>query len=104
MSNQAQIQNILAQIATLPFEDQRMLNKMLVANLNASAKQLSRVNAIQFRVGQKVCFDAGPRKGGIVTVEITGFSRDMSKIKGKQIGGFRDGILWNASANLCKAA
>lgn len=100
MSNQAQIKNILAQIADLPFEDQRMVNKLLVASLNASSKERSRDAASNFRLGQIVEFDAGPRKGGITKIKITGFSRDMSMIKGDVVNGF---MKWNVSANVCKA-
>ena len=101
MSNQAQIKNILAQIAALPFEDQRMVNKLLVANLKAGSKEISRDAASNFRIGDVVQFDAGPRKGGITKIKITGFSRDMSTIKGQVVNGFMN---WNVSANMCKAA
>ena len=103
MSNQAQIKNILAQIAALPFEDQRMVNQLLVANLKAGQKEAARDIAMNFRVGQEVQFDAGPRKGGITRIKITSFSRDMSQVKGTQVGGFRPGVNWGVAASLCKA-
>ena len=103
MSNQAKFKNILSLIADLPFEDQRMLNKLLVAELKAGHKEAARDAAADFRVGQIVTFDAGPRKGGLTKIQIIGFSRDMSTIKGKQIGGFREGIQWNVAATFCKA-
>jgi len=100
MSNQAQIKNILAQIADLPFEDQRKVNSLLVANLKAGSKELSRDAACGFSIGQVVEFDAGPRKGGKTKIKITGFSRDMSTVKGTVVNGFG---AWNVAANLCKA-
>ena len=97
------IKSIMEQISTLSLEEQRMVNKLLVASLNSQVKAKSADAAANFRFGQKVQFDAGPRKGGLITMEITGFSRDMTKIKGTQLDGFRKGCLWTVGANLCKA-
>lgn len=98
----ANLNSIFAQITALTLEEQRMLNKMLVSNINESIKESQRAAAVQFRVGDLATFDAGPRKGGKTTIQITSFSRDLSKIKGTQIGGMRAGIQWNVSANLAK--
>ncbi|WP_407306197.1 hypothetical protein [Acinetobacter sp.] len=98
------IKSIMAQIETLPFEDRRMLNKLLVAHLNAEQKVSAAENAMKFRINDMVKFDAGPRKGGIVTIQITGFSRDLSSIKGIQVGGARAGTNWTVFANLCEKA
>lgn len=96
------IQSIMAQIQTLSFEDQRMLNKVLVAHLKAEHKMVAADAAMNFRVGDIVQFDAGPRKGGITKIKINGFSRDLSTVKGVQVGGFREGVNWNVGATLCK--
>jgi hypothetical protein len=94
-----QIQSILSQISALSLEDQRMVNKMLVANLNAQLKSKAANAAINFRIGDIVSFDAGPRKGGITKIRITGFSRDLSKIKGSTINTPYP-VIWTVSAPL----
>lgn len=96
------IESILAQIKTLSFDEQRMLNKALVGQLNATQKLKAASVAISFRIGDIVEFDAGFRKGGITKVQIEGFSRDLSSIKGFQVGGLRQGTKWTVGANLCK--
>jgi len=97
----ANIQSIMAQIKSLSLEEQRMLNKALVANMNALYKSEAAENAMKFRKGDTVQFDAGPRKGGITKIVIDSFSRDLSSIKGTQIGGLRQGCKWTVGANLC---
>jgi hypothetical protein len=88
----AQILNILSQVSALSMEDQLELNKALVENIRRARK----ISAIQigqkFNIGDKVMFDAGRK--GLITMQITGFSRDGSKIKGPQIGGLRSGVNW----------
>ena len=98
------IKSIMEQISTLSLEEQRMVNKLLVASLNSQIKAKSADAAANFRIGQTVKFDAGARKGGIITLNITGFSRDMSRIKGIQIGGIRAGCEWSVGASVCKVA
>lgn len=96
------LNEIFAQIQNLPFEDQRALNSMLVASLNRQSKMKSMQQAAKFRIGDEVVFDA--RTKGIIKMEITGFSRDGSKLKGKQIGGISAGCLWTVAATLCNKA
>lgn len=93
------LNEIFAQVKSLSIEDQRALNKMLVANLNRENKMKSMVVASKFNIGDKVSFDA--RSKGYITIEIGGFSRDGANLKGKQIGGLRVGCNWTVGAALC---
>lgn len=92
------INSLMKQIKSLSLADQRALNHLLVANLKAANKVAASVKAITFDIGDKIVFDAKTR--GIINAEITGFSRDLTKIKCKQIGGLRPGCQWSVSANL----
>jgi hypothetical protein len=96
------VNELFAQIKTLSVEDQRALNKMLVANLNRAQKFASMKSAAQFNIGDVVVFDA--RSKGLVKIKVTGFSRDGANLKGSQIGGLRAGCNWTVGASLCHAA
>jgi hypothetical protein len=96
------LNSLMSQIKTLSIADQRALNKLLCANLKAAMKVAAVGKAITFDIGDKVVFDAKTR--GIINAEIIGFSRDLSKIKCKQIGGLRPGCLWTVTANLVTTA
>ena len=94
-----QVAMLMEQIKKLSHEEQRDLNKRLVANLNLAAKIASVAASSKFNVRDIVQFDGGARNG-IVTMRITGFSRDMAKIKGTQLSAGRVGCNWQVSAKL----
>jgi hypothetical protein len=96
------LNEVFAQVQTLSHEDQRALNKMLVANLNRTSKMHSMMNAAKFNIGDEVVFDAKTK--GIVKIKVYGFSRDGSSLKGQQIGGLRPGCNWTVGASICKKA
>jgi len=101
--NQAAILEVLKQATKLSLEEQLELNSLLVGNIKRVRKIESIKDAAKFDLGDEVVFDAGPRKG-IIKIKITEFSRDGSKLKGPQIGGFRPGCRWTVSAQLVKKA
>ena len=75
---------------------------MVCVNLRHATKVESIQASSKFEVGQYVEFDGGARQG-IVVIEVTGFSRDFSKVKGLQVNrnrGIGYGSKWTASANL----
>jgi hypothetical protein len=93
------LNEVFAQVQALSFEDQRALNKMLVANLNCTTKLKSMQVAAKFNIGDEVLFDA--KSKGIVKIKVTGFSRDGSSLKGTQLGGLRPGCNWTVGATIC---
>lgn len=98
----ANFQNLLNQVLEMSAEDQREFNRILVDNMRRAHKLEAMKAGRKFQIGDTVEFDAGPRKGGMVQIIVEDFSRDGSKVKGKQISGFRKGVLWTATATLCK--
>lgn len=96
---------LISQIATLSLEDQRTLNTLLVQNIRAIQKRKSSIVATTFKVGDVVKFDGKTR--GKVFMKITGFSRDLSKIKGLQLNkGWKThaGTQWTVGASACTAS
>lgn len=96
---------LYAQIRVLSLEDQRTLNSMLVANIRLSLKQKAVMTSIAFKVGDVIKFDGKTR--GPIFLEVNGFSRDRTKIKGKQINsGWKTsaGVNWTVGATVAKAA
>ena len=94
----AQILEILAQATKLSHADQLELNKLLVANIRRNHKVAAIQNSAKYNVGDTVMFDAGRK--GLIKVAVDGFSRDGSKLKGKQIGGLRAGCLWTVGTTV----
>lgn len=97
------IHEILAQASKLTVDEQRELNRLLVEGLKRASKIKNIQSAAKFNLGDTVVFDGGPRKG-LIKITISDFSRDGSKVKGIQIGGFNPGVRWTASAALCNKA
>ncbi len=93
-----QVAILMEQIKMLSYDEQRDLNKRLVANLNLASKIASVNASSKFNIGDIVQFDANSK--GIITIRITGFSRDMSKIKGTQLSPGRVGCAWQVTAKL----
>lgn len=103
----ASIQEVLTLAKQLTLQEQLALNKLLVANIRHANKMKSLEKAVTFRIGDLVKFDAKTR--GIIVIKVTGFSRDMTKIKGVQqnVGRSikaRKGMNWTAGAGLVSAA
>jgi hypothetical protein len=96
------LNEVFAQVQALSFEDQRALNKMLVANLNRASKMRSMTEAAKFNINDIVTFDAKTK--GFIKIKITGFSRDGANLKGTQLDGLRSGCLWTVAASLCTKA
>lgn len=97
-----QISTMMTQIKLMSIDDQRALNGLIVANLRHASKIRDITEASKFAEFDVVQFDAGRK--GIIVVQITGFSRDYSKIKGVQLNNTRGtmkGMAWTASAALC---
>jgi hypothetical protein len=102
--SQVTLNSLMQQIKTLTIDEQRALNSLLCANIRHASKVKSIQKAMSFEVGQFVEFDGRTR--GRIVLEVTGFSRDMSKVKGIQINrGFKTlrGTPWTATATACKA-
>jgi hypothetical protein len=104
MSN-VTLNSLMQQIKTLTLDEQRVLNKLLCANIRHGYK----VNAIQksvaFGVGDVITFDGKTR--GPIFLEVSGFSRDRTKIKGKQINrGWKTsvGTNWTVGASVARSA
>ena len=94
----AQILEILAQAQKLSHADQLTLNKLLVEGIRRNHKVAAIQNSAKYNVGDTVMFDAGSK--GIIKMEINGFSRDGSKLKGMQIGGLRAGCIWTVGTTV----
>jgi hypothetical protein len=101
---QAMNLNALMQVVKLmTLEEQRKLNKLLVANIRGAQKVKAVTAAMDYEVGQVVKFDGKTR--GPIYIKITGFSRDMTKVKGVQINqGWKTspGMPWTAPASFVK--
>lgn len=96
---------LYAQIRVLSLEDQRVLNKMLVANIRLGMKQKAVMTSITFKAGDIVQFDGKTR--GPIFIKIHSFSRDLTKVKGVQLNrGWKTqpGVQWTVGATICKAA
>lgn len=96
---------IFTEVRTLSLEDQRALNSMLVANIRQSMCQVAAMKSIAFKAGDVVKFDGKTR--GPIYLEVTGFSRDRTKIKGRQINkGWKTstGAQWTVGASIAKAS
>ena len=92
-------------IRTMSLEEQRALNNLLCANIRAANKAAAAENSMNFGVGDIIQFDGKTR--GPIFLEITGFSRDRTKIKGVQLNkGWktRAGVNWTVGATICKSA
>lgn len=94
--------SILNQMKTLTIDEQRILNKELVAMINRTSKVDSMKAAQQFKIGDEVIFDA--KSKGLIKIKVTSYSRDGANLKGPQIGGLRPGCNWTVAANICDAA
>jgi Flp pilus assembly secretin CpaC len=75
--------DLMSQIRTLSLEDQRKLNKMLVQNIDAGIKRQCQEISCKLDVGDVVSFDGKTR--GMITIKVTEFSRDLTKVKGIQL-------------------
>jgi hypothetical protein len=92
-------------VRTMTLEEQRALNSLLCANIRAGHKVAAAENSMSFGLGDVIQFDGKTR--GPIFLEITGFSRDRTKIKGKQLNkGWKTaaGTPWTVGATLAKAA
>jgi hypothetical protein len=105
----ATLNALMQQIRVMPLEEQRALNSLLVANIRASLKSSAIMTSINYGHGDIVKFEAGIK--GTIFIEVTGFSRDRTKIKGTQIGQSKfarrkvmNGTNWTAGANIVKAS
>jgi hypothetical protein len=87
---------ILKQAIALSVEDQRELNSALVDNIKRVHKIKAISNSAKYNIGDTVMFRHN--REGLIKIQITGFSRDGSKIKGPQIGGFRAGCMWTVDS------
>lgn len=99
--NHEMIAKIAAQAFTLTHEEKLELNRILVDNIRRTQKLNSAKVAAGFNIGDKVSFDAGPRKGGKITIRIESFSRDGTKVKGPVVAGYDSGRGWSVSGALC---
>ena len=92
-------------VRTMSLEEQRALNSLLCANIRAGHKMAAAENSMNYGVGDVVQFDGKTR--GPIFLEITGFSRDRTKIKGKQLNkGWKTsaGVQWTVGATIVKSA
>ena len=100
------ILDLMNLVKNLSLEEKRSLNNILVQDLRHAHKVKNVVAAAAFHEGDFVEFDAKTR--GFITIQITDFSRDGSKVKGVQInkgrfGSAQRGMKWTATAAVCKA-
>ena len=103
--SQVTLTSLMAQIKTLPLDEQRALNSLLVANIRLGHRQNAVMKSIAYKVGDVIQFDGKTR--GPIFLEISGFSRDLTKIKGKQLNrGWKTqaGVQWTVGASIVKAA
>jgi hypothetical protein len=105
MSQALTVSAAYALITTLSLEDQRALNSLLVANIRLALRHKAVATSIEFRAGDIIVFDGKTR--GTIFLEVTGFSRDRTKIKGRQVSrGLKTkiGTNWTVGANVAKAS
>ena len=92
--------DLMKQIKTLTIADQLVLNKLLCQNIRHANKVKSIEKAASIDVGDYVQFDGKTR--GIITIKVSEFSRDMTKVKGVQVnkgfGRATRGIKWTVTA------
>jgi hypothetical protein len=93
---------VLEQANKLSLEERRTLNTMLCDGMKRDHKLEAAKVSASFNIGDTVVFDA--KRKGIIKIQITGFSRDLSTILGTQIGGLRPGCQWKVGATLCNKA
>ncbi len=98
------VYDLMKLVKTLTIADQLVLNKLLVQNIRHANKVKSIEKAAAIDVGDYIQFDG--KTAGIVTVKVTEFSRDMTKVKGIQVsptrGRGRLGVKWTVTAASCK--
>ncbi len=103
--SQVTLSSLMAQIKTLSLDEQRALNSLLVANIRLGHRQNAVMKSIEYKVGDVIQFDGKTR--GPIFLEISGFSRDRTKIKGKQLNrGWKTqpGVNWTVGASIVKTA
>jgi hypothetical protein len=96
---------VFAQVKSLSMDDQRALNKLLVANIRLAMRQKAVMTAITFKAGDVVKFDGKTR--GPIFIKIHSFSRDLTKVKGVQLNrGWKTqpGVQWTVGATVCRAS
>lgn len=99
------VTELFAQIKKLNLAEKRALNSLLVTDIKHALRHAQVMQAIQFSRGDVVKFDGKTR--GPIFIEITGASRDFTKLKGRQLNrGWKTaaGTPWTVSANLCSKA
>ena len=99
--SQVTLTSLMDQIKTLPLSEQRALNSLLVANIRLGHRQAAVMKSVAYKVGDVVKFDGKTR--GPIIIEITGFSRDLTKIKGRQLNdGWKTkaGVQWTVGATI----
>lgn len=98
------VYDLMKQVKTLSIADQLILNKLLVQNIRHANKIKSIEKAASIDVGDYVQFNG--KTAGTVTIKVTEFSRDMTKVKGPQqnVGYGRGGrgVKWTVTAAACK--
>lgn len=99
------LNSLMQQVKTLTLEEQRVLNKLLCQNIRHGMKVNAIQKSINFALGDVIVFDGKTR--GTIYLEVTGFSRDLTKIKGKQLNkGWKTspGVNWTVVASVAKAS
>lgn len=91
------LNQVMQLVKTMPLQEQRDLNTMLCANIRRASKLKAIEKSASFELGDVIKFDGKTR--GTVYVKVTGFSRDMTKLKGVQtsrgFGKASRGCMWN---------
>lgn len=99
------LNSVMQLVKTMTLDEQRVLNKLLCQNIRHGMKVNAIQKSVNFAIGEVIVFDGKTR--GTIYLEVTGFSRDMTKIKGKQLNkGWKTspGVQWTVGASVARSA
>lgn len=99
------LKNIVAHLNAMSIDDLRMLNSAVCDQIRNRQKFEAAMATRSFAIGDVIKFDGKTR--GMIHLEVTGFSRDRTKIKGVQLNkGWttRAGSQWNVFATAARAS
>jgi hypothetical protein len=98
------VYDLMKQVKLLSIADQRVLNKLLCQNIRHAQKVVAIEKSAAIDIGDYVQFNAKTR--GIITMKVSDFSRDGSKVKGTQVnkgfGRATRGMKWQCAASMVK--
>jgi hypothetical protein len=84
------VQDLAASATLLSLEEQRQLNSRLVENIKHARVVASIAASANFKIGDIVWFNAGPRRGNKI-IKIEEYGSNRTKVKGRECS--REGVI-----------